>query len=206
MPDACQPARLLALVAPSKLPHRHPSHGPSMAHDASASASALPLLTRPRALVPPAFQRHHFTLPRLFHCFSCLQLLHHILPAFHLVSCVYPPTPIAAPWYPREPHYCAPTRSLLPTSHPNRRLPVSPTPKPSPSQPTQTQPLLRCTAATCDPLRRLIDPLRHLLDCPASSQPLLPFIWIASLPFQNNLNNPPSRAGECLGHIATSFD
>jgi hypothetical protein len=74
IPKCQMPARLLALVAPSKLPHRLPSHGPSMAHDASASASALPHLTRPRALVPPAFQRHHFTLPRLFHCFSCLPL------------------------------------------------------------------------------------------------------------------------------------
>jgi hypothetical protein len=81
--------------------------------------------------------------------------LPHILPQSHLVSCAYPPTPIAVPWYPREPHYRAPTRSL-PTSHPIHRPTVSHTP--SPSQPTQTQRLLRCTAATCDPLRRLIDP------------------------------------------------
>jgi hypothetical protein len=157
----------------------------------------------------PSFRRHSsVTTSHSLACFTASPAyLSHILPVFHLVSCAYPPTPIAAPWYPREPHYCAPTRSL-PTSHPNRRLPVSPTPKssPSPSQPTQTQRLLRCTAATCDPLRRLIDPLRHLLSCPASSQPLLPLIWIASLPFQKNLNNPPSRAGECLGHIAASSD
>jgi hypothetical protein len=125
-----------------------------MAHD----ASALPLNKAPC----PSFRRHSsVTTSHSLACFTASPTcLPHILPVFHQLSCAYPPTPIAAPWYPREPHSSAPTRSL-PTSHPNRRPTVSPTP--SPSQPTQTQRLLRCTASTCDPLRRLIDPLRHLL-------------------------------------------
>jgi hypothetical protein len=179
IPKCQMPALLLALVAPLTVR--------SMAHDASASASvrAPSVLTDP----VPSFRGHSSvttSLPRLFHCFSCLPSSYP--PAFHLVSCAYPPTSTAAPSYLREPHYCAPIRTL-PTSHPNRRLPVSPT-NPSPSQPTQTQRLLRCTAATCDPLRRLIDPPCVTCSSGASSQPLQPFIWIASLPFQKNLNNP----------------
>jgi hypothetical protein len=135
-----------------RLPYRY-----SMAHDASASTACrrqspvrLNKAPCPRSGGIPASPLHslaRFTAPPAY--------LPHILPRSHLVSCAYPPTPIAAPWYPREPHYSAPTRSL-PTSHPNHRPTVSHTP--SPSQPTHTQRLLRCTAATCDPLRRLIDP------------------------------------------------
>lgn len=110
----------------------------------------------PRSGGIPASPLHSlacFTAPPLaFSASIYLSLLPPCLPP--CVVCL-PAYTHRAPWYTREPHCSAPTRTL-PTSHPNQRPIVSPTP--SPSQPTQTQRLLRCTASTCDPLRRLIDP------------------------------------------------
>jgi len=64
------------------------------------SPSQLPVpfvLSRPRALAPAAFQRHHFTPSPCFTAATPLAYLRspYILPAFHLVSCAYPPTPTA---------------------------------------------------------------------------------------------------------------
>lgn len=152
------PAWLLALVAPStNLPHRHP--WPMMPVPVPVPVRRLASPSEPVRLNKAPCPRSGGIPASPLHSLACFTAppahLHHIFPAFHTVSCAYPPTPIAAPWYPREPHCAAPTRTL-PTSQPNHRPTVSPSP--SPSQPTQTQRLLCCTASTCDPLRRLIDP------------------------------------------------
>lgn len=153
MPDACQPGSLCSWHRRANLPHRHPIPWPMM--------PVRCLLTRPRALRSAGIPASPLHTP------SPVSLL--LLPAFLISSlsstnCRVPtrlhpsprrgtqesltPPPRPDPFRPR-------TRTVDCLSHLRQR--------PSPSQPTQTQRLLRCTASTCDPLRRLIDPLRHLL-------------------------------------------